>query len=289
MTKILLLFLTVSLLSCNNNNPKKMATAATININNQGVVIDYTDTKLGDTVLLFIHGWGINKTYWADQVSYFAKKYRVVTVDLPGFGKSGKNRKSWTVNDYTEDIHALLTGLNLKNVILVGHSMSGAIIVETALQYPAAVLGVVGVDNLKDIGLQLTPAMEEEWSNYYNKLRKQFKQVVAADIKNLFAPATDTLVQKRVSTDILNADPTLAVDCLENLDKYPFLTKLQSFNKPLCLINSSYKPTDTLAFEKNKIKYHLLDMGATGHYPMIEKPNTFNLLLQKAIDTIAGL
>lgn len=289
MTKLLMLFLTVSLLSCNNNNPKKMATPATININNQGVVIDYTDTKLGDTVLLFIHGWGINKTYWADQVSYFAKKYRVVTVDLPGFGKSGKNRKSWTVNDYTEDIHALLTGLNLKNVILVGHSMSGAIIVETALQYPAAVLGVVGVDNLKDIGLQVTPAMEEEWSNYYNKLRKQFKQVVAEDIKNLFSPATDTLVQKRVSTDILNADPTLAVDCLENLDKYPFLTKLQSCNKPLCLINSSYKPTDTLAFQKNKIKYHLLDMGATGHYPMIEKPNTFNLLLQKAIDTIAGL
>lgn len=289
MTKLLLLFLTVSLLSCNNNNPKKMATAATININNQGVDIDYTDSKLGDTVLLFIHGWGINKTYWADQVSCFAKKYRVVTVDLPGFGKSGKNRKSWTVNDYTEDIHALLTGLNLKNVILVGHSMSGAIIVETALQYPATVLGVVGVDNLKDIGLQVTPAMEEEWSNYYNKLRKQFKQVVAEDIKNLFAPATDTLVQKRVSIDILNADPTLAVDCLENLDKYPFLTKLQSCNKPLCLINSSYKPTDTLAFQKNKIKYHLLDMGATGHYPMIEKPNTFNLLLQKAIDTIAGL
>jgi hypothetical protein len=57
-------------------------------------------------------------------------------------------------------------------------------------------------------------------------------------------------------------------------------------NKPLFLINSDYPPTDTLAFQKKGIGYYLLNTGTTGHYPMIEKPVRFNLLLQEAIDGI---
>lgn len=273
--------------SCNNNDTNtKMTSNAKIKIDNQGVNIDYDDSKIGDTVLLFIHGWGINQTYWTNQVTYFAKNYRVITLDLPGFGKSGKNRKTWTVEDYTKDIYAVLTKLDLKNVILIGHSMSGSIIVETALTHPARIIGVIGIDNLKDIGIVLTPQMEKAWASFYSDARKNFKKTVSGDIKNLFSPSTDSLIQKRVSEDILSSDTTIAVDCLENLDKYPFVKKLKSLNKILYLINSDYKPTDTLAFQKNKIEYYLLNIGSTGHYPMLEKPNDFNLLLKQAIDKI---
>lgn len=236
--------------------------------------------------MLFIHGWGINQTYWANQVSFFSKRFRVVTLDLPGFGKSGKNRKTWTVKDYAEDIHAILTQLDLKNVILIGHSMSGSIIVETALTYPSPIIGVIGIDNFKDIGTILTPELEKEWAAFYTNARNDFKRTVSKDIYNLFAPSTDSLIQKRVSEDILSSDTLVAVTCLENLDKYPFAQKLKTLNKPLFLINSDYTPTDTLAFQKKGIGYHLLNMGTTGHYPMIEKPVRFNLLLQEAIDGI---
>ena len=87
-------------------------------------------------------------------------------------------------------------------------------------------------------------------------------------------------------TDILNSDTTIAVDVLENLDQYPFTEKLKFFNKIIYLINSDFKPTDTLAFQKSNIKYCLMEIGGTGHYPMLEKPNNFNLLLQKTIDKI---
>ncbi|WP_166437125.1 alpha/beta fold hydrolase [Niastella caeni] len=257
-----------------------------MNIHNKGVLINYNDSKTGDTVLLFIHGWGINQTYWTNQVSFFSKRFRVVTIDLPGFGKSGKNRKTWTVKDYTDDIHAILTQLDLKNVILIGHSMSGSIIVETALNYPSRIICVIGIDNLKDIGLPLTPELEKEWAVFYTNARKDFKRTVSKDINTLFAPSTDSLIQKRVTEDILNSDTIIAVTCLENLDKYPFAQKLKSLNKPLYLINSDLTPTDTLAFQKKGIDYHLLNMGTTGHYPMLEKPDRFNLLLQEAIDSL---
>ena len=73
--------------SCNNadTNSKTVSTEK-IKIDDQGVNIDYDDSKIGDTTILFIHGWGIDKTYWTNQVTFFAKQYRVVTVDLPGFG-----------------------------------------------------------------------------------------------------------------------------------------------------------------------------------------------------------
>ncbi|MFN8397830.1 MAG: alpha/beta hydrolase [Bacteroidia bacterium] len=282
MLKILVLAL--SICSCSKSDKPQIAVPHNTEIQNQGVRIDYTDSKVGDTVLLFLHGWGIDQTYWADQVAHFAPRYRVVTVDLPGFGKSGKNRNSWTVEDYARDVAAVLSGLDLKDVVLVGHSMSGAIVVETALMHPSRVLGVVGIDNLKDIDFELTPEIESEWAAYYDTMRVHFRETVSEGIQQLFSDSTDTLVRNRVTADILSSDSTIAVDCLENLDKYPFAEKLKSLKKPLYLINSSYMPTDTLAFPKSNVECHHLDMGPTGHYPMIEAPEKFNELLQQAMD-----
>ncbi|MBI3220173.1 MAG: alpha/beta hydrolase [Bacteroidetes bacterium] len=252
-------------------------------IDNQGVLIDYTDSQTGDTTLLFAHGWGINKTYWSQQEAFFKNRYRVVTIDLPGFGQSGNNRKSWTAEDYAADIQSVLTKLDLKNVVLIGHSMSGAIVVETAITDPSRIIGIVGVDNLKDTGLVLSPEEEREWKKFYAAARQNFKKTVSADIHQLFAASTDSIVKARVTNDLLNSDTTMAVDCLENLDMYPFAAKLKLLTKPLYLINSSATRTDTIAFQRNHIDYHLLDMGPTGHYPMMEDEKKFNLLLQKAI------
>ncbi|MDB5060682.1 MAG: hypothetical protein JWP67_525, partial [Mucilaginibacter sp.] len=87
-----------------------------VSIVSNNVRIDYTDTGSGDTTLLFVHGWCINKSYWADQIAHFSKGYRVVAIDLPGFGKSGKNRKVWNTTAFGEDIKNVITQLDLKNV-----------------------------------------------------------------------------------------------------------------------------------------------------------------------------
>jgi pimeloyl-ACP methyl ester carboxylesterase len=282
--QFLIIAILALLFSCNNNTNKKMTTSQKITIENEGVNIDYTDSKTGDTVLLLIHGWAINQTYWDKQVAYFSKNYRVITVDLPGFGKSGKNRKSWTVENYSKDIAALLTQLDIKNVILVGHSMSGAIAVETALTNPSRIIEVIGVDNFKDIGVVLTPQMQEEWTGFYSAARQNFKKSVSENmLQYLFSPSTDSIVLKKVTDDILMTDTSMAIDCLENSDKYPLAEKLKSLKKTLYLINSDFTPTYTAAFEKNNIHYSLLNIGPTGHYPMIEKPDEFNLLLQQAM------
>ncbi|WP_192938285.1 alpha/beta fold hydrolase [Flagellimonas hadalis] len=285
---ILLFLLLLQFAACRDRgtNPTTISQMTKGTVDNNGVDIHYTDSKAGETVLFFVHGWGIDHTYWDSQTSYFSKAYRVVTIDLPGFGTSGRNRTSWTVEAYARDIKAVMEALELKKVILIGHSMSGSIVVEAARAHPSGIIGLVGVDNMKAIGFAMTPEMEREWDTHYATMEKHFERSVAEEGKFLFSPTTDPAVQKRVLRDISSADPAIAVASLKNLDKYPFAQKLQSLEQPLYLINSDYQPTDTLAFKQNHIDYHLLNMGTTGHYPMIENSKRFNALLEKAIGSI---
>ena len=272
--------------ACTNSTPdSKTGASEHITIDNQGVVIEYTDTRKGDTTLLFIHGWAIDQTYWTNQVTFFSKKYRVVTLDLPGFGKSGKNRSSWTVEDYGKDLSAVLNRLDLKNVVLIGHSMSGAIAVETALTNPGRVIGVIGVDNFKKYGVVETPESKAASAEVYKALRENYKATVTAYVNQyLVSPSTDSLSRKRILNDMTSADPVIAVDCIEKNEQYPLDEKLKLWNKPIYAVNSDFLSNDTASFRTHNIEYVLFNIGPTGHYPMIEKPDAFNALLQQAID-----
>lgn len=259
--------------------------AANFKVANKGVNIAYNDSKKGDTTLVFIHGWGINKSYWTNQDTAFAKHYRVVAMDLPGFGESGKNRKTWTVEDYAADVSEVLNGLDLKNVILIGHSMSGAIALESALNNPARVIGLIGIDNFNTYGAKETPQSKKETEAFFKNARAHYKKTVSAYVNQaLFAPSTPKSIRKRVVDDIANSDSTIALDCIEQSMDYPGDDKLKALKMPLYLINSSANPTDTLAFRKNGIAYHFFNVGKTGHYPMLEKPEKFNALLEQAIE-----
>jgi pimeloyl-ACP methyl ester carboxylesterase len=269
--------------SCTNNHKDKKP----IKITDKGVNIAYTDNGKGDTTLLFVHGWCINKTYWASQVKYFGNKYRVVTVDLPGFGESGKNRKVWDTEAFSRDIDSVNSQLNLKNVILIGHSMAGHIVLQAAIDKPQNVVGLVGVDNFKETGGPVpTKKDTADYKQAIDQLKHHFKHT-AFDYVNtsLFYKTTADSIKKRVLNDVAKADSVIAVACLE-LDNFNEAKKLKEVKKKLYLINSDYTKTDTTGFKINHIPYQVFIIHATGHFPMIEKPKEFNTLLRQIISKI---
>jgi pimeloyl-ACP methyl ester carboxylesterase len=95
--------------------------------------------------------------YWADQVAYFSKTYHAFAIDLPGFGKSKAERTNWTIEEYAHDVTAFIDAMDLKNVVIIGHSMAGEIMLQTALTNNPKIAGVVGVDNFKIIDVAFTP------------------------------------------------------------------------------------------------------------------------------------
>lgn len=83
--------------------------------------------------------------YW-----HISEKYKVVNIDLPGFGESGNNRQKWTMEAFGEDVVAVIRKLNLNQVVLVGFSMGGPVVIEAANRVPDRIAGIVLVDNMKN-------------------------------------------------------------------------------------------------------------------------------------------
>lgn len=279
------MFLCAVAASCLNLDKAGETAAAHQPILNKGVNIEYTDSEKGDTTLLFVHGWGINHTYWDSQVAYFKSHYRVVTIDLPGFGQSGKNRSDWSTPAYGSDVAAVINQLQLKNVILIGHSMAGDIIVQAALYEPKQVIALIGVDNFKGAGVPNPDSLKVKASmdTAFNLMRHHFKAISSQYItQQLFSKSTDSIVRKRVLHDVLSGDSTIAVEAMAqgHFDEADGLAKA---GKPLYLINSDVTPNDTTGLHNHHIPVHLMLVHGTGHYPMIEKPDEFNKLLALAI------
>src|SRR6478735_8344004 len=147
--KIFALSIIIFFAACNSGDESSHP----VEVKNGITPIAYSKTGEGDTALVFVHGWGINKEYWKSQVDVFSKRYTVVTIDLGGQGASGKERSSYKVEDFSNDVMAVLDSLNLNKVILVGHSMGGDIILNVAYTIPERVVGFIGIDNFKDVGV----------------------------------------------------------------------------------------------------------------------------------------
>lgn len=103
---------------------------------NDSTTVAYLDEGKGDQTLIFIHGLATYLPAWYKSVDGLKKSYRCISIDLPGYGRSSKGYYSSTMTYYSGIVNSLIEQLNLKNVVLVGHSMGGQIAVTTALSYP---------------------------------------------------------------------------------------------------------------------------------------------------------
>ncbi|MCR8561241.1 alpha/beta hydrolase [Mucilaginibacter sp. BJC16-A38] len=269
-------------ISCSQKSPNQHK-----KISDQGVNIAYTDTGKGDTTLLLVHGWCLNRSYWANQVNYFSNRYRVVTIDLPGFGQSGKNRTVWTPETYGRDVDSVIAQLSLKNVILVGHSMAGDIVLQAAVNAPDKVIGLVGVDNFKGVNSAIpTKKDSAEYDQVIGQLKHNFKKV-ATDYFNqdLFSKTTPDSIKTRILADVAKADTTIATACMM-MNDFNEVKQLIVSKKKLYLINSDVTLTISTGLRANKIPYQVKFIHGVGHFPMVETPVEFNKDLEAIIKSI---
>ncbi len=293
MTKLnFLLFSLIGIFLLNCQNKKEASNSSSVT---EEVVEAKTPTSNvnfnacgeGTPTLLFIHGWGINQSYWESQKSYFCENYHVVTLDLPGFGKSVKLNGETTIEKIGGEVTGLISELDLNNILLIGHSMGGDIILEIALNLPDKVIGFVGVDNFKDVGLESGPEEKQQMDSFVASLESNYTFVAQSFSRNfLFHPTTDSTIVERVVADIVNSDSVVAHASIKSLFNYPEVDKLKDLQHKIYLINSDATPTYEEGLKNHVQDYEILSIGATGHYPMVEKPNEFNSLLEQIIGKI---
>ena len=97
---------------------------------NDGVKIAVYDLNptAAETVFL-VHGWPLShRNFEYQETPLICKGYRVVEIDLRGFGSSDKPACGYTYDRMADDIYAVVRALNLQNFTLAGYSMGGAIV-----------------------------------------------------------------------------------------------------------------------------------------------------------------
>src|SRR5262249_9796185 len=98
-----------------------------------GVNIHSTVRGTGPKTIVFGHGWTCDESSWREQVPFFEKNYRVVTLDLPGHGKSGSPAKGpLTMELFGKAVEAARVEAKAGKIVLVGHSMGTPVIREYA-------------------------------------------------------------------------------------------------------------------------------------------------------------
>ncbi|MEQ8687361.1 MAG: alpha/beta hydrolase [Imperialibacter sp.] len=260
-----------------------------IRVRNGQVSINYLQSGDGDTTILFLHGWCVSSKYWANQLSHLSG-YRCYAIDLPGFGKSEAKREHWTIEEYALDALAFINELQLENVVVVGHSMSGAIMMEMALTKPDSIIGLVGIDNFKFVDVEFTAEQLEQMGSFFPLLEQDFQTYAPIYAENmLFHPSTTEEVKSRVKLDFSTANPGIGYSSFMNLMQYSQQEriKLESLPLKLYLINTDFPPTNESGLKKRcKNGFEVQPIELSGHYPMIERPDLFNNILEKTLQEL---
>lgn len=249
-------------------------------ISSDGQKIHYKESGKGNTTLIFIHGWLGNTEWWEDQQKYFSNQYHIVQMDLAGHGKSDASRHEWTITRYADDIKAVADAVHSNEIILVGHSMSGAYVLEASLKIPQ-VKALILIDTLKNLDESYTEEQTEEVLSQY---RTDFKYTVENVLPQyLFAEHTPSDVKERLQHEFLQNDPELAINVLRPLYKADVNTIAKQVQVPVIAINSDASPTDAETNRKYLKNYDYVTIEGVGHYPMLEKPTEFNTILDNVI------
>lgn len=251
-----------------------------------GVNIHYQVTGTEPVAIIFVHGWLGNAAWWDKQRDFLADKYTVVQIDLPGHGKSDKLRQTWSSKQYAEDIKAVVEQINSEKVILVGHSMSGAYVLEASLSIPE-VKAIITVDTLKNLDQLMSYEQAEQF--LFTPYKKDFKSAVENLLPQyLFTKSTPAWIREQLQNEFLKNDPDLAVKVTEPLYKMDIRNIAKLVQVPVRSINSDFTPTNPGNNQKYFHDYSYVTISGTGHYPMLEQPDEFNRALDEVLRKISA-
>ena len=246
-----------------------------------GVPIHYRAGGTGATALVFVHGWLGDAGWWEPTMRHFATRYRVVALDLAGHGRSGAGRSAWSVEHFAADVVAVADALALQRVVLIGHSMSGAIAVEAARRLGPRARLVVPVDTLNDLEWELPP---ELWTEFFGGLRADFPSAVEGFFRTLlFRPDSPPAVVARVVAAGRAAEPERAVRMLEASKDYDLRAAVQALAAPIHALNTDLNPTKLDTNRKYAPRFALTLLPGLAHWPMLEDPAAFQAGLEQVL------
>src|ERR1700745_4173557 len=110
----------------------------------------FTRTGVGKPALVFVPGFACSLDDRRPQVEHFQRTHEVIACDLRGHGKTPGRPHECSIEHYGGDVAALVNNLELKTVVLVGHSMGCRVVLKARRLTPERAAGIVRVDGSRN-------------------------------------------------------------------------------------------------------------------------------------------
>lgn len=233
------------------------------------IKINYKTTGEGQDVLL-LHGWGCSLEIWKTLQNQLEKKFKVTSIDFPGFGKSDEPKEVWGVEEYTRCTEQLIEKLGLKNPVLIGHSFGGrvSILLSSRNEYVKKVI-------LTDSAGVKPQNTKISVSRIFSKMKKISTKIVGEKItEKIVRPFANTLA----SEDYKNASGIMK-EILKKVIDEDLQAEMPKIKASTLLIWGE-KDTATPLSDARIMEKLIPDAGVVvfqncTHYSFLENPNYY--------------
>ena len=239
-----------------------------------GIKIHSSAAGKGPKTVILVHGWTCDETTWNSQVPELSKQYRVITLDLPGHGRSGAPKDGkLSMPLFARAVEAVRKQSKADRVAVVGHSMGTPVVIEYARLYPQHTAALVFVDGGVTLpaGVQLPDASR--------MAGPEGMKAREAMIRGMFSASTTPDMQKHILSMMLGAPESTAVGAMQATFD-PANWKGDVFTQPVLGLYADHSAAGDREYMKThfpNMDYH--EISGTGHFLMLEKPEQFNGLL----------
>ncbi len=220
--------------------------------------------------LVMIHGAGGRSLIWKNQVRPLNNSINTLAMDLPGHGDTAGQGKS-SVDEYAGWLGEILATLFHEPVFLMGHSLGGAIVQETALSHPNLLKGLILVGT--GPVLRVAPMFLEGFLN-------KFEETVDTVMGYAYASGTDLSLVREGADLVKEAGADVVYNDFLACDRFDRRKDLERINLP-CLIvcgkeDKLTPPALSETLNKTIKESALTILPSAGHHVMVESHEAFN-------------
>lgn len=173
-----------------------------------GLHIRYIDRGPADAraTVLLLHGWGVDGSIYHLITDHLSDRFRMVVPDLPGFGGSQEPPAPWTLDDYADFVERFAGKLGLREVVGMGHSNGGRILIKL-LSRSASPLSIRKAVLIDSAGVKPRHGPGYYLKIYAFKTAKVFFRLPG--IRSLFPHAVEKAGKRFGSADYAKASPLM--------------------------------------------------------------------------------
>ncbi len=265
---------------------------AIFDVDDLRIAYDRHDHASAGRAVVFLHAFPLNRLMWEPQVEQLGGSYDMIVPDMRGLGASDITNGTTTMERMADDVHAIVTSLEVAPVVLVGLSMGGYVALAYARKYVDEVRGLVLANT------RASADSEQVRAGRYDMIREVTENgpaaIAAAMLPKLLSPKAieeRAPIAAEVTRMIETTSPAGIAGALAGMAERPDSTDLlASLDVPTLVVASTL---DAVVSEAESQRMAESISGArfvvipdAGHLSNLEQPEVFNEILGEFLESL---